>query len=47
MKREQPDLFRVQRNIIVAGQQFSAIGNRFLLGRPVRLQVQHSTSLFV
>lgn len=45
MKREQPDLFRVQRNIIVAGQQFSAIGNRFLLERPVRLQVQCSRSL--
>ena len=45
MKREQPDLFRVQRNIVVAGQQFSAIGNRFLLERPVRLQVQCSRSL--
>ena len=45
MKRERPDLFRVQRNIMVAGQQFSAIGNRFLLQRPVRLQVQCSRSL--
>ena len=45
MKREQPDLFRVQRNIIVAGQQFSAIGNRFLLERPVKIQVQCSRSL--
>ena len=45
MKRGRPDLFRVQRNIIVAGQQFSAIGNRFLLQRPVRLQVQCSRSL--
>ena len=45
MKREQPDLFRVQRGLQVAGQQFSAIGNRFLLERPVRLQVQCSRSL--
>jgi REP element-mobilizing transposase RayT len=45
MKREQPDLFRVQRNIMKAGQQFSAIGNRFLLERPIRLQVQCSRSL--
>ena len=45
MKREQPDLFRIQRDLMVAGQQFSAIGNRFLLERPVRLQVQCSRSL--
>lgn len=35
MKREHPDLFRVQRGLVAAGQQFSAIGNRFLLDRPV------------
>ena len=40
MKREHPDLFRVQRGLIIGGQSFSAIGNRFLLQRPVRLQVQ-------
>ena len=45
MKREQPDLFRVQRGLVVAGQQFSAIGNRFLLQHPVRLQVQCSRRL--
>ena len=45
MKREQPELFRVQRNIAVGGQHFSAIGNRFLLERPVRLQVQCSRRL--
>lgn len=45
MKREHPDLFRVQRGLVVAGQQCSAIGNRFLLERPVRLQVQCSRSL--
>ena len=45
MKRERPDLFRVQHGLVVAGQEFSAIGNRFLLERPVRLQVQCSRSL--
>jgi hypothetical protein len=45
MKREHPDLFRVQRGLMVGSQQFSAIGNRFLLERPVRLQVQCSRSL--
>jgi REP element-mobilizing transposase RayT len=45
MKREHPDLFRVQRNLIIKGQQFSAIGNRFLLNRPIRLQVQCSRRL--
>ena len=45
MKREHPDLFRVQRNLIIKGQQFSAIGNRFLLNRPIRQQVQCSRSL--
>ena len=44
MKREHPDLFRVQRNVQAAGITFSAIGNRFLLDRPVRLQVQCSRS---
>ena len=42
MKREHPDLFRVQRGLMVGTQQFSAIGNRFLLQRPVKLQVQCS-----
>ncbi len=45
MKREHPDLFRVQRGLTVGNQQFSAIGNRFLLQRPVRLQVQCSRRL--
>ena len=45
MKREHPDLFRVQRGLMVSGQQFSAIGNRFLLSRPLRLQVQCSRRL--
>ena len=45
MRREQPELFRVQRGLTVGNQQFSAIGNRFLLQRPVRLQVQCSRRL--
>ncbi len=45
MKREHPDLFRVQRNVEAGGQTFSAIGNRFLLQRPLRLQVQCSRSI--
>ena len=45
MKREHPDLFRVQRGLIIGSQQFSAIGNRFLLQRPVKLQVQCSRRL--
>jgi hypothetical protein len=45
MKREQLDLFRIQCNIMKAGQQFSAIGNRFLLERPIKLQVQCSRRL--
>ena len=45
MKREHPDLFRVQRDLMVGGQSFSAIGNRFLLQYPIRLQVQCSRSL--
>ena len=42
MKRENPDLFRVQRGIEYARLSFSAIGNRFLLERPIKLQVQCS-----
>lgn len=45
MMREYPDLFRVQHNVEVAGIRFSAIGNRFLLNRPFKLQVQCSRSL--
>lgn len=45
MKREHPDLFRVQRNVEAAGITFSAIGNRFLLSRPEKVQVQCSRSL--
>lgn len=40
MKRENPELFRVQRGLTYAGLSFSAIGNRFLLERPMKMQVQ-------
>ncbi len=46
MKREHPDLFRVQRGLTVNGMTFSAIGNRFLLQRPMLLQVQCSRHLY-
>ena len=42
MKRENPELFRVQRGVTYGGIRFSAIGNRFLLERPVKVQVQCS-----
>jgi REP element-mobilizing transposase RayT len=45
MKRENPDLFRVQRGLTYAGFSFSAIGNRFLLERPLKVQVQCSRSI--
>jgi REP element-mobilizing transposase RayT len=45
MKREHPDLFRVQRGVTIGDYQFSAIGNLFLLERPDRIQVQCSRSL--
>lgn len=45
MKREHPDLFRIQRDLTVGNMSFSAIGNRFLLQRPVLLQVQCSRRL--
>ena len=40
-----PDLFRVQRGLEYAGLSFSAIGNRFLLERPTKVQVQCSRSI--
>ena len=44
-KREHPDLFRVQFGLNVAGQNYAAIGNRFLLSKPVKRQVQCSRRL--
>ena len=44
-KREHPDLFRVHFGLQLAGQTYAAIGNRFLLDRPSKLQVRCSRSL--
>ena len=41
VKRQHPDLFRVQRNLQAAGLAFSAIGNSFLLDKPL-MQIQCS-----
>ncbi len=45
LKREHPDLFRVQFGAHVAGHQVNAIGNRFLLDYPDKLAVKCSRSL--
>lgn len=42
IKRENPNLFRVQRGLEYGGISFSAIGNRFLLEHPIKIQVQCS-----
>ncbi len=45
MKRNHPDLFRLQRHIQAGGFTFDGIGNHFLLDWPMKLQVQCSRSL--
>ena len=45
IKREHPDLFRVRFGVSIAGQNYAAIGNQFLLNNPQKLQVQCSRSL--
>ena len=45
VKHQHPEFFRVQRNLEYAELSFSAIGNRFLLDYPVKLQVQCSRRL--
>ncbi len=44
-KREHPDLFRVQFGLHISGQNYAAIGNRFLLNHPLKRQVQCSRRL--
>lgn len=45
VKRQNPDLFRVVSELTIGGQTFAAIGNRWLLDRPERLQVRcHNNS---
>ncbi len=45
VKHQHPEFFRVQRNLQYGSLSFSAIGNRFLLDHPVKLQVQCSRRL--
>ena len=45
LKRSNPDLFRVRKNIDIAGFTFSAQGNIFLLDAPELLQVQCSRKM--
>ena len=45
IRRAHPDFFRVCFGVKHAGQVYSAIGNRFLLSYPEKLQVQCSRSL--
>ena len=47
MRRAYPDYFRVRFDLEVAHQSYAAIGNRFLLHHPYKLQVQLSRSLTV
>ena len=45
LKRAYPDFFRVQFNITIGSQTYAAIGNRFLLECPQKMQVQCSRRL--
>lgn len=45
VKRLHPDYFRVQQHLSYLDMQFSAIGNRFLLCAPYKLQIQCSRRL--
>lgn len=45
IKRNHPDLFKVQRNIKVGDYTFAALGNVFLLDAPCLLQVQCTRKL--
>ena len=45
VRRAHPDFFRVRFGVEVAGQNYAAIGNRFLLQHPEKVQVQLSRSL--
>ena len=45
IRRAHREYFRVQFNVTVAGRTYTAIGNRFLLDYPQKMQVQCSRSL--
>lgn len=44
-RRAHPDYFRVRFDVELAGQTYAAVGNRFLLHHPEKVQVQLSRSL--
>lgn len=45
VKRAHPELFRVVRDLSLAGQPFTGVGNHFLLQWPVRVPIQCSRKL--
>ena len=45
LRKAHPDYFRVRFGVKVGAQQYAAIGNRFLLQRPEKVQIQLSRSL--
>lgn len=45
IRRAHPDYFRVQFDVTIAGRQYAAIGNRFLLNYPDKQQVQLTRKL--
>lgn len=45
MKREHPDLFKVQEGLNYGGISFSAVGNRFLLDYPEKIALRCSRSM--
>lgn len=45
VKRSHPDYFKVRFGVEVGGQTYAAIGNRFLLTHPEKVQIQLSRSL--
>ena len=45
MKREHPELFKVQRDLRYGGLSFSAVGNRFLLDYPEKIALRCSRSM--
>lgn len=44
-KRRNPELFTIQKSVIIGGQEVAAMGNRFLLDYPLKVAVQCSRSL--
>ena len=46
IRRLHPDFFKVRFGLTIAGQEYAAIGNRFLLEQPELVQVQLSRHLY-